>query len=234
MRDARTAPAEQSAGPPSAGSRADFESVSQRWPEILEAVKGQRKVAWILLSNAEVHSVQDGVLTIRFVREGDVKGFSGSGCDRDLSQVMTTGFGLKLQVRAIFGTQLGELSASPPAADLAPHRLVSSAPTAPAQAAPPRSDPARSGPTEADPPRSGPAQPGQAQSDAGQSEPVDRGPIHAGPGQPGPARPDPAPADRAPADQPPAGQAASREDLTGMDLIKRELGGRIIAEIDEA
>jgi hypothetical protein len=25
-----------------------------------------------------------------------------------------------------------------------------------------------------------------------------------------------------------------REDLTGMDLIKRELGGKIIAEIDEA
>jgi hypothetical protein len=43
-----------------------------------------------------------------------------------------------------------------------------------------------------------------------------------------------APADRASADQPPGGPAASKEDLTGMDLIKRELGGRIIAEIDEA
>jgi hypothetical protein len=28
--------------------------------------------------------------------------------------------------------------------------------------------------------------------------------------------------------------AAGRADLTGMDLIKRELGGKIIAEIDEA
>jgi hypothetical protein len=42
-------------------------------------------------------------------------------------------------------------------------------------------------------------------------------------------RPDPAPAGgAAPA------PAAGREDLTGMDLIKRELGGKIIAEIGRA
>jgi hypothetical protein len=37
-----------------------------------------------------------------------------------------------------------------------------------------------------------------------------------------------------PTDRPPPPPAPGREDLTGMDLIKRELGGRIIAEIDEA
>jgi DNA polymerase-3 subunit gamma/tau len=236
--DPRTAGG-QAAGSPPVGGRADYESVSQRWPEILEAVKRERRVAWMLLSNAAVHTVEDGVLTIRFAREGDVKGFSSSGCDRDLGRVLATSFGLKLQVRALFGTQLGGVSASPLAADRAPHPQVSSAPADPTQADPAQAGPARSGPAQPDP-----AQPDPARSDAGQSEPVDRGPIHAGPGQPGPARPGPAPADlapadRAPADQPPAeqppgGPAASKEDLTGMDLIKRELGGRIIAEIDEA
>ena len=232
--DPRTAGGQAAAGSPPVGGRADYESVSQRWPEILEAVKRERRVAWMLLSNAAVHTVEDGVLTIRFAREGDVKGFSSSGCDRDLGRVLATSFGLKLQVRALFGTQLGGVSASPLAADRAPHPQVSSAPADPAPADPAQAGPARSGPAQPDP-----AQPDPARSDAGQSEPVDRGPIHAGPGQPGPARPGPAaadlaPADRAHVDQSPGGPAASKEDLTGMDLIKRELGGRIIAEIDEA
>ena len=231
--DPRTAGG-QAAGSPPVGGRADYESVSQRWPEILEAVKRERRVAWMLLSNAAVHTVEDGVLTIRFAREGDVKGFSSSGCDRDLGRVLATSFGLKLQVRALFGTQLGGASASPLAADQAPHPQVSSAPADPAQAGPAQAGPAQAGPAQPDP-----AQPDPARSDAGQSEPVDRGPIHPGPGQPDPARPGPAPADLAPADrasadQPPGGPSASKEDLTGMDLIKRELGGRIIAEIDEA
>ncbi len=232
--DPRTAGGQAAAGSPPVGGRADYESVSQRWPEILEAVKRERRVAWMLLSNAAVHTVEDGVLTIRFAREGDVKGFSSSGCDRDLGRVLATSFGLKLQVRALFGTQLGGVSASPLAADRAPHPQVSSAPADPAPADPAQAGPARSGPAQPDP-----AQPDPARSDAGQSEPVDRGRIHAGPGQPGPARPGPAaadlaPADRAHVDQSPGGPAASKEDLTGMDLIKRELGGRIIAEIDEA
>jgi DNA polymerase III subunit gamma/tau len=236
--DPRTAGG-QAAGSPPVGGRADYESVSQRWPEILEAVKRERRVAWMLLSNAAVHTVEDGVLTIRFAREGDVKGFSSSGCDRDLGRVLATSFGLKLQVRALFGTQLGGVSASPLAADRAPHPQVSSAPADPAQAGPAQAGSARSGSARSGSAQPDPAQPDPARSDAGQSEPVDRGPIHAGPGQPGPARPGPAPADLAPADrasadQPPGGPAASKEDLTGMDLIKRELGGRIIAEIDEA
>ena len=58
----------------------------QRWPEILDAVKGQSRVAWILLSNATVDSVEDGVLTVLFARDGEAKGFSASGYDRALRQ----------------------------------------------------------------------------------------------------------------------------------------------------
>jgi DNA polymerase-3 subunit gamma/tau len=248
----------QSAGPPPGSDRPDTESVSQLWPEILEAIKGERRVAWMLLSNASVHSVADGVLTVRFAREGDVKGFSSSGCDRDLGRVLADSFGLKLQVRAVFAAQLSGTAAGPTAAGLAPHHPASSA------AAPPQPDHAQ--PDHAQPdhvpsayaqsgsPRSEPAQPVPAQPDRAQSGPAHPGPAHPGPAPSGPAPSGPAPSGPAPSgsaksgrarpgsigpDSASAGRAAAvpaagREDLTGMDLIKRELGGRVIAEIDEA
>jgi DNA polymerase-3 subunit gamma/tau len=215
---ASSVPAGQATGPPG-GSRADFESVSQRWPEILEAVKRERRVAWMLLSNAAVHSVEDGVLTVRFAREGDVKGFSGSGCDRDLGRVLATAFGFKLQVRAIYAAQLGSVHAGPPPAGSAQHPPV---PSASPPARPGQSDSVRSD-----------------QSDLVRSEAARSAAVLPDQARPGPVRPDRAQSDavrsdQAPAKRAPAAPEASRADLTGMDLIKRELGAKIIAEIDEA
>jgi DNA polymerase-3 subunit gamma/tau len=224
--DAAEAPAGQAPG----GVHADPESVSQRWPEILEAVKNERRVAWMLLSNAAVHSVEDGVLTVRFAREGDVKGFSSSGCDRDLGRVLAASFGLKFQVRAVFEAEPG----GPPAG----LRL--------AEPAPPSPVPSPS--TRPDSPQSDSPQPGSVRPDSVPSGPARPDPVPSGAARPGAARPDlarpgaagsgPGPLDsvrpdRAPTYQAPAGPEARREDLTGMDLIKRELGGKIIAEIDE-
>ena len=246
----------QSASPPPGSGRPDTESVSQLWPEILEAIKGERRVAWMLLSNASVHSVEDGVLTVRFAREGDVKGFSSSGCDRDLSRVLAATFGLRLQVRAVFAAQLSGTPAGPTAADLAPHHPASSAaapprpdqaerdqaepdhaPSAHAQSGPPRSEPVQPAPAQPDRAQSGSAPPRSAQSEPAQSEPARSEPAPAGSaqsGRAGRARPGSMRADSAPGGRVAAAPVAGREDLTGMDLIKRELGGRVIAEIDEA
>ena len=232
-----------SASPPPGSGRPDTESVSQLWPEILEAIKGERRVAWMLLSNASVHSVADGVLTVRFAREGDVKGFSSSGCDRDLGRVLAATFGLKLQVRAVFAAQLSGTPAGPTAADLAPHHPASSAaaplqpdhaqpdhvPSAHAQSGPPRAEPVQPAPAQPDRAHPGSARSEPARSEPAQSEPAQSGSAQSGRAGPGSMRPDSAPAGRAA-----AAPAAGREDLTGMDLIKRELGGRVIAEIDEA
>ncbi len=239
----------QSAGPPPGSGRPDTDSVSQLWPEILEAIKGERRVAWMLLSNASVHSVADGVLTVRFAREGDVKGFSSSGCDRDLGRVLADRFGLKLQVRAVFAAQLSGTAAGPTAAgataaDLAPNHPASSAaappqpghtqpghvPSAYAQSGPPRSEPVQPAPAQPDRAPPGSADPGSVRSEPARSEPAQSGSAQAGRARPGSMGPDSAPADRAAA----ASAQSGREDLTGMDLIKRELGGRVIAEIDEA
>ncbi len=87
---------------PSAGTGTpDADSLRERWPSILEAVKRERRVAWILLSNATVDTLQDGILTLRFTREGEAKGFSGSDCDQDLGQVLKTMLGISPKIRAI-------------------------------------------------------------------------------------------------------------------------------------
>jgi DNA polymerase-3 subunit gamma/tau len=187
------APAPASATPASspaaaarpAGAAGDADTVRQRWPEILEAVKGQRRVAWMLLSNATVHSVEGGVLTVLFAREGEAKGFAASPYDRDLVSALTSVLGVTLRVKAMSAAQLASTPGAPRSPHGGPDELSAKAPAAVQMPAPPPEDPG--------PPEDLSA---EAQHDSASAQPVS-------------------------------------PDLTGMDLIKRELGGRVIAEIDE-
>ena len=181
---AAAAPPTASAGQPAGAASSEVNVLRQRWPEILEAVKGKRRVAWMLLSNATVHSVEGGVLTMLFPREGDAKGFVASGCDRDLISVLTP-LGLNLRIKAMSAAQLASTPGAPRSPHGGPDELSAKAPAAvPMPPEPPR-DP--------EPPHTLSA---EAQHDSAPAQPVS-------------------------------------PDLTGMDLIKRELGGRVIAEIDE-
>ena len=67
----------------------------------------------MVLSNASVLSVQDGILTLRFARDGDLKGFSTSGCDADLQRVLSSGFGLNVTVKGVVGGDSGPGQAGP-------------------------------------------------------------------------------------------------------------------------
>ena len=96
------------ASPAGATAASGAEPISRNWDAILDAIKRERRVAWMLLSNAAVVSLDDGVLTLRFARDGDVKGFTTSGCDADLKRVLAAQFGLSVRIRA--------LSANDPAA----------------------------------------------------------------------------------------------------------------------
>jgi DNA polymerase-3 subunit gamma/tau len=176
-------PAPAAVGGPAAPAGAGADAVRPRWPDILDAVKGQSRVAWMLLRNATVHSVEDGVLTVLFARDGEAKGFAASGYDRALGGALSSVLGVTLRIRALSAAQLGSALGAPRSAHGGPDELSAKAPAA-AQPPPPR---------DTAPPRtlSAEAQLGSA-----------------------PVKP-------------------ASSDLTGMDLIKRELGGRIIAEIDE-
>ena len=181
-------------GHPAPGASSEVDALRQRWPEILEAVKGKRRVAWMLLSNATVHSVEDGVLTMLFPREGDAKGFATSGADRDLTSVLTSVTGLTLRIKAMSAAQLASTPGAPRSPHGGPDDLSAKAPAAVQM---PSAPPGGSPPHEPPPPQSPPETlSAEAQYDSAPAQPV-------------------------------------AADLTGMDLIKRELGGRVIAEIDE-
>ena len=165
---ARAAPAPPSSAGPSSAGRSSADSLRQNWNAVLDEVKRKRRVAWILLSNASVQSLEDGVLTLGFARDGDLKGFTASGCDADLKRVLSAGFGLNVTVKGVAGGN-NDLAAATSA---------------------------RSRPRHDEPP-------------------ADEIPPDDTPGEPDG---DPAPA---------------ATELTGMDLIQRELGGQVIGEFED-
>jgi DNA polymerase-3 subunit gamma/tau len=101
----------RTATPPTGTGMPDADSLRERWPAILEAVAQKRRVAWILLSNATVDTLQDGILTLRFTREGEARGFSGSDYDKDLGQVLEAMIGISLRIRAVSAAQGGRAGA---------------------------------------------------------------------------------------------------------------------------
>jgi DNA polymerase-3 subunit gamma/tau len=92
-------PVSAQSGPPS-----DTESLRARWPDVLEAVQGKKRVAWIQLSNATVESFSDGQLTLAFAQAGMAKGFVAGGYDKDLGQVLADLFGLTPQIKTVVVT----------------------------------------------------------------------------------------------------------------------------------
>ena len=190
---AQAAPPERTAG--SAGL-SPTDSLRKNWDSVLEAVKQERRVAWMLLSNASVLSLADGILTLRFPRDGDLKGFSVSGHDAVLKRVLSERFGLNVTVKGVVG---GDPPAGAPGG-----RAGRPGPANPA------SGPSRQAP--AAPPEFVPPDP------AGYDD----------------EPPDDMPPDEMPPDEPsPDGKAVRTAELTGMDLIQRELGGQVIGEIED-
>src|SRR5690348_986168 len=81
----------------------DAEALRQRWPEILDAVRSEKKVAWMLLNTASVQELESGVLTIAFPSEGNARGFASSGHDQVLTSALAAMLGLNVRVRAVPG-----------------------------------------------------------------------------------------------------------------------------------
>jgi DNA polymerase-3 subunit gamma/tau len=75
----------------------------QAWPGVVEAIKAKGRVAAIVIGNASVASFDEGVLTLRFPRQGDVKGFQGSKYEDLLKQAIASLFGVNVVIRAVTG-----------------------------------------------------------------------------------------------------------------------------------
>jgi DNA polymerase-3 subunit gamma/tau len=221
----------------------DADTLRQRWPDILDAVRQERKVAWLLLNPASVDSLEGGVLTIAFPREGEAKGFSTSGHDQVLTEVLNRMLGLSVRVRGIVGGSGGPRPAPAaaradgavtrepdtqrggsyqPGASSGPGSAVRGETGAPAAGTPEPGAEIPGG--EIPSPRAGDS-PARTRSRAGSAEAGPRGP------EPGHApAADPA-AEEWPDDAGAAGGGTAVP--TGMALIERELGGRVIEEIEE-
>ena len=157
-------------------------------------------MAWMLLSNASVLSLQDGILTLRFARDGDLKGFSVSGHDAVLKRVLSSSFGLNVTVKGVVGGDPGPGAAGQALARtrVGPARPRRPGPGQPAGGARRRNSPRRI---------AGPAY-------RTTSRRTRCRPMRCAPDEPSPA----------------TGRPAT--ELTGMDLIQRELGGQVIGEIE--
>jgi predicted nucleic acid-binding protein len=70
-----------------------LEDITSNWAKILELVRQERKVAWILLANATATALTGNTLTIEFRRQGDAQGFAMSGHDNLLQSVLRALYG---------------------------------------------------------------------------------------------------------------------------------------------
>ena len=216
-----------------AGNRApDADLVRERWPEILDAMRHRSRVAWMQLSGATVDALQDGILTLRFAQEGTAAGFSARGSDKDLGQVLAQTLGISPKIRAVseaaregragFGGsgRPGQAVAGEAAADAAGTRgdagPAAAAPNAPGGSQAGGGKPDGNGPARADA-SAGAAARGVTGRQAPRRNPGPAAPDRAAPGAPEEL------------DHDPDGSA-----LTGMDLIQRTLGGRVIEEYGDA
>jgi DNA polymerase-3 subunit gamma/tau len=240
------------------GGSPDAALLRSRWPDVLEAVRRERKVAWILLTNATVESLIDGVLTVEFAREGDAKGFVSSGCDRLLGEVLQAMFGISPQLKATArtaGAGGARVAAGPPGGSGGagssggnPGSAGSGGSGGPSGSG---GSSGSGGPGGTD----GSGRPGEPGGSGGPAARSAGNDVQAGREEPPPPWDEPSDAWDDPRDDdldtsagpPPAaahqqnsrgsaapGAAPAARALTGMDLIERELGGRVIEEFGDA
>jgi DNA polymerase III subunit gamma/tau len=228
--DASGAPASSRSGAaPPAGLRvATAETLRQGWDGVLEALKAKRRVAWMLLSNASVVSLDEGVLTLRFPRQGDVKGFQSSGYEDLLKQVLQARFGVNVVVRAVSG-------GDPPPGESRRQRPGPVQPPAPPAGQPAGARPGEA-PAAADLPADAPPvapRPAAAEPPSPPAPPSDGAGRRGGGTGPFGISDLPPPPDEEfdPDDEDMTVPAAA--DLTGMALVQRELGAQIIAEYED-
>jgi DNA polymerase-3 subunit gamma/tau len=220
---------------------------------VVDAIKAKGRVAAIVIGNASVASFDEGVLTLRFPRQGDVKGFQGSKYEDLLKQAIAAMFGINVVIRAVTGGGdapggPGRRPAPSPPAPPAPSGQPGTAwPGQPGGASPAgfAAPPPSSAPGGGEPPSGRSAAGGHAPPAAPASPPAGAAasgtgggprpfddPVSADGDLP-PLPPPPAPDDEEfdPDDEDMSGPVLT--EVTGMALVQRELGGQVIAEFDD-
>lgn len=158
-------------GPAGGGGGQDTEMLRRRWPEVLETVKGLRRVTWALVDprNAQVAELDASTLRLAFSTGQLAATFRNGGHDAVVARAVRETLGFDVRVEGIVGDQAARPSTSPAsapastgAADRAGGTPAGPQAVSPAQAAaswdeePPLPEPPDDEPPHPDePPRSG-------------------------------------------------------------------------------
>ncbi|MGH3348309.1 MAG: DNA polymerase III subunit gamma/tau, partial [Nocardioides sp.] len=203
---AEAAPVEPA--PAAADAGLTLVEVRRLWPDIVEATKMRRRVAWMhLTQNSQVIGVDGQTLTLGFNNVGARDSFLNGGCDEILRQAAIDVAGVDWKVEAIVDPSAGGGGGSKPAAARAapvePAASASTETTSEASGPPDWASDAGDDPTpsptpgsEATPPAAEPAPSGDPDSDAHRDDPD-----------------------------------AENSGLAGAELLERELGAEVIEEI---
>jgi DNA polymerase-3 subunit gamma/tau len=200
------------AAPPAASGALTLVDVRRLWPDIVDATKGMRRLAWMhLTQNCQVVSIEGDILTLGFANSGARDSFVSGGCDAVLRQAAVDVVGASWKIDTIVD----------PSAQAEGTPTVTKAATAtPEPAAPPAPAPetsAASAPWDPQPESSASA---AAREAIQQTRSADQGPTQTGP--------DWASAD---ADARPDDLDAEHQGVSATELLQRELGASMIEEI---
>ncbi|CAN5293356.1 hypothetical protein BH09ACT11_BH09ACT11_04890 [soil metagenome] len=177
------------AGQPSAAATIGLLEIRTMWPDVLDAVKARRRVAWMILSsNAQVLGLDGDVLTIGFNNTGARDSFVASKADEVVQAAIHEVIGSRWRIEPI-----NDPGATPRTAEQ--HPIPSSAPK----------------------PRAAPSAAMVSAREAATAAPV--------PGEP--VDPVQAADDEVSGDDP----IVASDDLSGAELLTRELGAQIIEDI---
>jgi DNA polymerase-3 subunit gamma/tau len=212
--------------------------VRRLWPDVVEATKLRRRVAWMhLTQNCQVVGLEGRTLVLGFSNAGARDSFVNGGCDEILRQAAIDVVGVDWRIDAIVdpGARAGETRpAAEPVVTPSPEPVPAPDPGAPTE--PPgwvaQTPPAPS-PDASDAP-DGPA-PEAGAPETPQARGADPSAIAAARGAISPTRVAGAPvADtraEADADAHPDDPDIETSGLAGAELLERELGARVIEEI---
>jgi DNA polymerase-3 subunit gamma/tau len=210
---------------PDAPSALSLVDVRRLWPDIVEATKTRRRVTWIhLTQHAQIIAVDSTTLTLGFSNAGAKDSFVSGGSTEIVRQAAIDVVGADWQVEAIVdpGAQPDEATKPPQSATRA--TATEAPPAEPAPAVPPAQAPASVAPAEdqaaADPPPEW-ATPSPGAASAREAIRETRSAT---------AAPAQRPADLADAEAHRDDPDAESSELSGAELLQRELGAQIIEE----
>jgi len=197
--------------PAPAGAALSLVEVRRLWPDIVEATKMRRRVAWMhLTQNSQVIGVDGQTLTLGFNNVGARDSFLNGGCDEILRQAAIDVAGVDWSVEAIVDPSAGGGGRSEPAAGATARVEPTSAPSSAmsestSEASGPPDWASDAGDDATSPPASG-----------SETAPVAAGPAPSGDPDSDAHRDDP---------------DAENSGLAGAELLERELGAEVIEEI---